>query len=115
MIHGKRHKMCSANVQNFMANYGFTARTKCSEVPEKVHPHLLRHTRAMDLYTGGMSLQMLQKILGHANLKTTEIYAKTDVERKRAAIAKVRSNPAAEAETPVWKDKDTLRKLSGLR
>lgn len=113
--HGNRHKMSSANVQSFVATYGLHAQIECSEMPEKVHPHLLRHSRAMDLYTGGMSLQMLQKILGHANLKTTEIYAKTDVERKRAAIAKVRTDPAAKAETPVWKDKDTLRKLSGLR
>ncbi len=115
VIHGTRHKMCSATVQSFLGIYGEKARVLCKEVPEKVHPHLLRHTRAMHLYTGGMSLEMLQKILGHSNLKTTEIYAKTDTERKRAAIAKVRPNQETEVDIPVWKDKDTLRKLSGLR
>jgi site-specific recombinase XerD len=115
VIHGIQNKMCSATAQSFIGIYGAKARNMCNEVPTKVHPHLLRHTRAMHLYTGGMSLEMLQKILGHSNLKTTEIYAKTDTERKRAAIAKVRHSQETEVDIPVWKDKDTLRKLSGLR
>ena len=49
-IHGKRDQMSPDTVACFMKKYGQSARTTCSDMPENVHPHQLRHTRAIHLY-----------------------------------------------------------------
>jgi molybdate transport system regulatory protein len=38
------------------------------------HPHVLRHTRAMELVRAGVPLTIVQQILGHSNLNTTAVY-----------------------------------------
>jgi len=49
-------------------------------------PHVLRHSRAMHLYDSGVPLPYIRDILGHAELSTTEIYARASTEAKRRAL-----------------------------
>ena len=108
--------MSRDTVQVFMKNYGRAAREICPDIPERVHPHQLRHTRAMHLYRGGMPLSILSEFLGHASEETTRVYSYADTEMKRKAIEKAIPKAVAFDENPIWEtsDDDILRKLAGL-
>ncbi len=45
------------------------------------HPHTLRHSRAMELYDNTDNLQLIQTLLGHKNIATTQIYAQVRDEK----------------------------------
>lgn len=55
---------------------------------QNVHPHRFRHTVATWAAKRGMSVQLIQKMLGHENIETTLIYATADMDDLRAAHAK---------------------------
>ena len=116
VIHGYRHKMSPDTVATFMERYGTKGKLICSQMPDRVHPHQLRHSRAMHLYRSGMPLVLLSEFLGHADVNTTRVYAWADTEMKRQAIQKISSDSSTANEViPVWKDDEQMiKKLYGL-
>lgn len=55
-------------------------------VPEKISPHVLRHSKAVHLLENGVNLVYIRDILGHTSIVTTEVYAKASPEMKRQAV-----------------------------
>lgn len=83
-----KKRMTEDNAGSIVRKYGKQAQKFYNEVPENVHPHLLRHSLAMLLYQNGMDLNLVSQWLGHSNLETTFIYAQADTELKCRAMEK---------------------------
>lgn len=117
---GQRYPMTTENARKIMKGYVQGARKSCPDVPEHLHPHLWRHSRAMHLYQHGMDLSLISQWLGHTRMETTLIYAHADTEQKRRAIEKAMSTqqllgiPADNL--PHWRnDEDLIARLYGLK
>ncbi|MFW6281486.1 MAG: tyrosine-type recombinase/integrase, partial [bacterium] len=79
--HGRRINVRS--VQLMVKKYARAAGIKNAG---KITPHKLRHTFASLLYHQTKDIKILQELLGHTNISTTQIYTHTDIEQKKQAI-----------------------------
>lgn len=116
---GQRNRMHHDTARQLIHEYGLAAKKVCPDVPDNVHPHLWRHTRAMHLYQHGVDLTLISQWLGHAKQETTLIYAKADTEHKRRAMETAnKSGPLAEkinSERFKVSDDELLKRLYGLK
>jgi len=114
VIHDQVHAMSPGNVARIIDKYVEIIRPDHPDLPEKVHPHMFRRTRATDLYQSNIELELVSRILGHSSTQTTRIYAKPSLEMLKAAMDQ--SNPELNAEDPLWPDdEDEFARICGLR
>ncbi|MFT9497463.1 tyrosine-type recombinase/integrase [Anaerosolibacter sp.] len=113
MRDGKPHALSTDSINLLLGQYANQARLSCSEIPEHVHCHLIRKTRAMTLYRQGMPLTVIMEMLGHESLSTTSnFYAFATLDMIHEAMKK--TSPEAVEEAPLWKGKDFTKLLYSL-
>lgn len=101
--HGR--PMSRSGIRYLLAKHVRSASSSRMGIPCRVSPHTLRHSKAMHMLQAGVPLVIIRDILGHVDVKTTEIYARADLEMKRRALETTASSPSAPAmPTPSWRD-----------
>ena len=114
-INNHRSKLTKEGIAYIISQYVGSARKISPSMPEKVTPHMFRHSKAMHLLQAGVSLIYIRDFLGHEDIKTTEIYAKCDTQLKRKAIENAYPD-LVDSNLPDWnKDAALLEWLSSLK
>jgi tyrosine recombinase XerC len=83
---GKR--LSTRGIQKLLKHYSLV----CG-LEKNVHPHILRHTFATHMLDGGADLRVVQELLGHADLSSTQIY--THVTKQQARKVYLTAHPMA--------------------
>lgn len=113
VIKGRVDKITPRSVQLILAKYAEKARQTDGSIPERVHPHMLRRSRATTLYRKGLPFEMVSGLLGHERLETTKVYAKPDPEFMRNKMSRALSGTIDDESTWV-ENKEFKRKVLGL-
>jgi site-specific recombinase XerD len=103
--HGER--LSRSGVRYLLQCHVQAARSQLPGFTQKVSPHSLRHTKGMHLLQSGVSLEIIRDFLGHIGVKTTQIYARANLEMKRRALEKVADDTPL-PNLPSWQQNKTL-------
>ena len=104
---GGNQRLSRSGIRYILQKYLTKARSRCPTLNRTVSPHTLRHTKGMHLLQSGISLDMIRDFLGHVDVKTTQIYARANLEMKRTALEKI-SEPSPIRTIPSWQQNRNL-------
>ena len=107
-------RLSRSGIRYILQKYLGRARSKRPSLNRKVSPHTLRHAKGMHLLQSGISLDMIRDFLGHVDVKTTQIYARANLEMKRNALERITDSSPVRT-IPTWQqNKDLLDWLRSL-
>ena len=114
-IKGVADRMSVGNVQRIIKKYAALVSEAGISIPDSVHCHMFRRTRATNLYQDGIAIELVSTVLGHARTDTTKnYYAKQSVEQLRGAMESVPTPIPDEA--AMWEgSEDEMARICGLR
>jgi site-specific recombinase XerD len=78
---------------------------------DKVHPHVLRHSRAMHWLEADVDIYYIKDLLGHNDVVTTEVYAKINTSAKRKVLESVHKPIEGTPQTSWTEDKSMMEWL----
>jgi site-specific recombinase XerD len=99
--------MSRSGVRYILAKYTEDARKIRHDLSGRISPHTMRHSKAMHLLQAGNPATVIQAILGHADIRSTDVYARADMEMKRHALEKA-AESAPSVSLPSWRDNKGL-------
>ncbi len=101
-VNRSKKKLTRAGIAYIVKKYAGQAIKEAPELfPDRLSPHCFRHSKAMHLLQSGVNLVYIRDFLGHANIQTTEVYARIDGEMKRKALGKSANNIVSN-KMPEW-------------
>lgn len=101
------NQLTRSGVAYILNKYVRSASEMDDSIPQKITPHSIRHTKAMHLFESCENLIHVRDFLGHTDIKTTGIYARSSLAMKKRALEMVSDTPVAEI--PSWQEnKDML-------
>jgi len=107
---GKPHKLSTDSIEKLLKKYASQVDTESVDVPHGISCHIMRKTRAMDLYQAGIPLTYIAQILGHSNISTTSgFYAFATLETLHEALKL--ASPKAFQEEEKWNSPDVKQAL----
>lgn len=111
--YGQKHRLSNDTVENMIRKYADKCLENGIEMPNRPHCHMIRKTRAMDLYKNGMPLSHIQQLLGHENMSTTSgFYAFATLDTLAKSMNTANKNTSVEGKK--WDDKALLEKIYRL-
>ena len=104
--------MSHDTVESMIKRYSKACAENGTAMPEKPHCHMIRKTRAMDLYKNGMPLTHIQQLLGHENMSTTSgFYAFATLDTLAKSMEKANVSTSLNKK---WNDSEILKKIYRL-
>ncbi|MFC1707287.1 site-specific integrase [Planctomycetota bacterium] len=97
----RRERLTRSGVRYILNKHAKRARAQRPGLPA-VHPHKLRHSKAMHLLQAGNPMVIIQAVLGHADVRSSSIYARADAEMTRAALEKANDAGPTRPSLPSW-------------
>ena len=91
-FNNRKEKLTRQGISHIVSKYADNIR-----VNDKITPHVMRHSKAMALTQADVNLIYIRDILGHADMKTTGVYSKSNIEMKRKALEKIDAKAIPEA------------------
>lgn len=113
LMDGMPHRLSTDSISLVLKTAADIARQTCKDVLGKVHCHLIRKTKAMDLYKNGIPLPFIMQLLEHESMSTTSgFYAFETLEMMSEAMNK--ATPKFDDTEKIWKQEAVRRAIYSL-